>query len=176
MKISRAVLSDIPAMNTLVNLAYRGEEAKKGWTFESDLIEGEKRTDEKDLYQLFSKEESIFLVAKNKEDKLVGTVYLEIKNDTLYLGMLSVEPTLQGNGIGKTLVLNAKETGHLLGLNGIQIQVVHRRSELISWYERLGFKATGSEFPFEVPAEFGKPKVPVHFIEMLCPLPQAQPG
>jgi predicted N-acetyltransferase YhbS len=173
MKISRAVLSDIPAMNILVNLAYRGEEAKKGWTFESDLIEGKKRTDEKDLLNLFSKESSIFLVAKNNEEKLVGTVFLEIKKEWLYLGMLSVEPGFQGNGVGRSLVISSMEIAHSFGLNGIQIQVVHRRSELISWYERLGFTVTGKEFPFEVPVEFGRPKIPIHFIEMICPLIKA---
>jgi ribosomal protein S18 acetylase RimI-like enzyme len=166
MKVSRAILSDIPEMNKLVNHAYRGEEAKKGWTFESDLIEGDKRTSEKDLLLLFLKKESIFLVAKNEEEKLVGSVYLEAKNDNLYLGMLSVEPTLQGKGIGKLLVSNAIQYGQSLGLEKIQIQVIHRRQELILWYEKLGFITSEKILPFEVPLEFGKPKVALHFIEM----------
>jgi ribosomal protein S18 acetylase RimI-like enzyme len=170
MKISEALLSDIPEMNKLVNHAYRGEEAKKGWTFESDLIEGDKRTSEKDLLFLFSNKESIFLVAKNEEEKLIGSVYLEAKNDNLYLGMLSVEPIWQDKGIGKLLVLNAIETAKSLGLKNIQLQVVHLREELISWYKRLGFVLSDKILPFEVPAEFGKPKVPVHFIEMNYPL------
>lgn len=170
MKISEALLSDIPEMNKLVNHAYRGEEAKKGWTFESDLIEGDKRTSENDLISLFSKKESIFFIAKNEDNKLLGSVYLEAKNDNLYLGMLSVEPTWQGKGVGKLLVLKAIDTAKSLRLKNIQLQVVHLREELISWYERLGFVVSDKIIPFEVPVEFGKPKVPIHFIEMNYPL------
>jgi len=170
MKISEALLSDIPEMNKLVNHAYRGEEAKKGWTFESDLIEGDKRTSESDLLFLFSKKESIFWVVKNEDEKLIGSVYLEAKNDNLYLGMLSVEPIWQDKGVGKLLVLKAIDTGKSLRLKNIQIQVVHLREELISWYERLGFVLSDKKIPFEVPAEFGKPKIPIHFVEMNYPL------
>lgn len=166
MKVSRAILSDLPNICILVNNAYRGEEAKKGWTFESDFIEGDKRTDEKDMFLLFSNEKAIFLIAKNDKEVITGSVYLEVKNKNLYLGMLSVEPTLQGNGIGKLLVSNAIQYGQSLGLKKIQIQVIHLRQELILWYEKLGFITSEKILPFEVPLEFGKPKVPLHFIEM----------
>lgn len=166
MKVSRAILSDLPNICILVNNAYRGEEAKKGWTFESDFIEGDKRTDKKDLFLLFSNEKAIFLIAKNDKEVITGSVYLEVKNENLYLGMLSVEPTLQGNGIGKLLVSNAIQYGQSLGLKKIQIQVIHLRQELILWYEKLGFIISDKNLPFEVPLEFGKPKVPLHFIEM----------
>ena len=160
------ILSDLPNICILANNAYRGEEAKKGWTFESDFIEGDKRTDENDLFLLFSNEKAVFLVAKNDNGVIIGSVYLEVKNENLYMGMLSVEPVLQGNGIGKLLVSNAIQYGQSLGLEKIQIQVVHLRQELILWYEKLGFIISDKIMPFEVPLEFGKPKVPLHFIEM----------
>lgn len=166
MKISRAILSDLPNICLLANNAYRGEEAKKGWTFESDFIEGDKRTDENDLFFLFSNEKAIFLIAKNEDEVMTGSVYLEAKNENLYMGMLSVEPILQGKGIGKLLVSNAIQYGQSLGLEKLQIQVVHLRTELILWYEKLGFISSDKMMPFEVPLEFGKPKVPLHFIEM----------
>lgn len=166
MKISRAILSDLSNICLLANNAYRGEEAKKGWTFESDFIEGDKRTDENDLFFLFSKEKAIFLIAKNEDEVMTGSVYLEAKNENLYMGMLSVEPILQGKGIGKLLVSNAIQYGQSLGLEKLQIQVVHLRKELILWYEKLGFISSDKMIPFEVPLEFGKPKVPLHFIEM----------
>ncbi|MDP4912985.1 MAG: GNAT family N-acetyltransferase, partial [Saprospiraceae bacterium] len=166
MKVSRAILSDLLNICKLANNAYRGEEAKKGWTFESDFIEGDKRTDENDLFLLFSNEKAVFLIAKNDKEVVTGSVYLEVKNENLYMGMLSVEPTLQGNGIGKLLVSNAIQYGKSLGLEKIQIQVIHLRQELILWYEKLGFITSEKILPFEVPFEFGKPKVPLHFIEM----------
>ena len=37
--------ADIPALVNLVNSAYRGEDAKKGWTNEADLLVGGIRID-----------------------------------------------------------------------------------------------------------------------------------
>jgi len=68
--------------------------------------------------------------------------------------------------IGKLLVSSAIQYGQSLGLEKIQIQVVHLRQELILWYEKLGFITSDKIMPFEVPLAFGKPKVPLHFIEM----------
>lgn len=166
MKVSKANLSDLPDICKLANNAYRGEEAKKGWTFESDFIEGDKRTDENDLFLLFSNKKAVFLISKNDMDVITGSVYLEVKNENLYMGMLSVMPSLQGRGIGRLLVSSAIQYGQSLGLKKIQIQVIHLRHELILWYERLGFIVSDKIFPFEVPIAFGKPKVPLHFIEM----------
>ncbi len=53
--ISIATIEDIPDLLQLINSAYRGEEAKKGWTHEADLIEGSIRTDEASLLQLIQK-------------------------------------------------------------------------------------------------------------------------
>jgi ribosomal protein S18 acetylase RimI-like enzyme len=175
MEIIAAVLSDIPSICEILNLAYRGEEAKKGWTYESDLIEGDKRTSEEDLSTLLSKKNTLFFVAKNQNQKVIGTLLLEIKDKSLHMGMLSVQPSLQGNGLGKMLFSKAVETGKLLHLKNILIQVVHVRTELIAWYEKLGFIPTGNISPFEVPLEFGKPRVPIHFMEMSYSISQNHP-
>ncbi len=115
---------------------------------------------------MFSNDKAVFLITKNDKEVITGSVYLEVKNENLYMGMLSVEPTLQGNGIGKLLVSSAIQYGQSLGLEKLQIQVVHLRQELILWYEKLGFITSDKIMPFEVPLAFGKPKVPLHFIEM----------
>ena len=44
MKLDRAGLDDIEALHALVEGAYRGESAKRGWTHEADLLGGQ-RTD-----------------------------------------------------------------------------------------------------------------------------------
>ena len=40
MNISKATLEDIPELVRLINSAYRGEDSKKGWTTEADLLGG----------------------------------------------------------------------------------------------------------------------------------------
>ena len=42
MNISKATIKDIPHLEKLINSAYRGEESKKGWTTEADLLEGKR--------------------------------------------------------------------------------------------------------------------------------------
>ena len=44
--------------------------------------------------------------------------------------------------------------------------VISVRDELISWYERRGFCATGEKQPFPNDPRFGIPKQPLEFIVM----------
>jgi len=170
MRIFQASSKDLSRICHLVNLAYRGNEARKGWTFESDLIQGEKRTDEEDLNALFADPKAMFLLAEADDGVLHGLVFLRSEVDALYLGMLSVLPDLQGRGIGKSLMAAAKDHAKEQGLSRIRIQVVHLRAELIRWYEKLGFVFTGKSAPFAVPPAFGIPRQSLHFLEMVWEL------
>src|SRR6478672_12304138 len=98
--ITPAKLDDISQLNSLVNSAYRGEHAKKGWTHEADLIEGELRTDENVLRNMLTNPNAVILkYAQN--NNIIGCVYLEKQESRLYLGMLSVSPNVQAQGIGR---------------------------------------------------------------------------
>src|ERR1700759_310499 len=93
---------DIPALNILVNSAYRGEQSKQGWTTEADLLDGI-RTDEKSLRELMLQPGSAILKYE-EENKILGCVHLKQEGNKIYLGMLTVSPQLQGKGIGKILL------------------------------------------------------------------------
>ncbi|HTL09211.1 MAG TPA: hypothetical protein VL307_13170, partial [Chitinophagaceae bacterium] len=60
--INTATLTDLPALNKLINGAYRGEDAKKGWTTEADLLDGI-RTDEDALQSLMQTPGAVMLTA-----------------------------------------------------------------------------------------------------------------
>ena len=96
MSISRATETDVPQILKLVNSAYRGEEAKKGWTHESDLIEGTLRTDESSLKEMINDPNAVIL-KYTENNQLDGCVYLEKQDHKLYLGMLSVSPDRQAS-------------------------------------------------------------------------------
>ncbi|HEY9661603.1 MAG TPA: GNAT family N-acetyltransferase, partial [Allocoleopsis sp.] len=81
----------------------------------------------------------------------------------LYLGMLSVRPELQAQGIGKHLMMAAEEYALSLEISIICMRVIEGRKELIDWYERKGYKDTGEREPFE-DSEFGTARVPITFI------------
>ena len=101
MLISPASLRDIPALLSLVNGAFRGDSARRGWTHEADLLEGALRTDEATLRELLETPDAIIFKIKGEASDLQGCVYLHKQESGLYLGMLTVAPELQAKGIGK---------------------------------------------------------------------------
>ena len=166
LNIAIATITDIPAINRLLNSAYRGETSKQGWTTEADLIAGETRTDEADLKQVMEQEDSVFLKYTNEQHQITGCVNLQQYEDKLYLGMLSVEPQLQGGGIGKQLMQAAEEYAKALHCTAIYMSVISVRTELVQWYERHGYKDTGERHPFVGDELIGRQLQPLEFMMM----------
>lgn len=164
MAISKATLADIPELNVLVNSAYRGDSSKKGWTTEADLLGGI-RTDNESLTALLNKENSVMLVHRNEAGKIIGCVNLQHNGDKVYLGMLTVNPELQGAGVGKILLKASDDYTKQIGCGKLYMTVISIRTELIDWYKRHGYKETGERKPFPMDdPKFGLPKVPLEFI------------
>src|SRR3954447_13154744 len=134
--IAIAAIADIPAITCLLNSAYRGETSKQGWTTEAHLIAGETRTDEANVKEVMEHEGSVFLKYTNGQQEIIGCVNLQQHGDKLYLGMFSVNPQLQGGGIGKQLLKAAEEYAKALHCTAIYMSVISVRTELIQWYER----------------------------------------
>jgi len=155
-KVSPASSNDINDLVGLVNSAYRGEASTKGWTTEAHLLLGPLRTDEKLLGQMMRKPGATFLKCEDGHN-LLGCVYLEKQGSKLYLGMLSVSPKQQATGIGKKLLYAAEAHAKSLGCSSITMNVISVRTELIAWYERHGYKKTGTSKPFPVDEKYGKP-------------------
>jgi len=155
----RAELRDTGAIVALVNSAYRGEYSRAGWTTEADLLDGQ-RTDAEEIAELIGRPQSVMLLCF-ANDRLIGCVHLErIAEDTPYFGMFSVEPTLQGRGVGKRFLQEAERTARAMwGVRKLRMTVISRRHELIAFYERRGFRRTGEREPFPRDVRFGIPKV-----------------
>lgn len=161
--ISRAELNDATAIANLVNSAYRGEHAKKGWTTEADLIDGT-RTDAAALSDLLKKPDTTVLKYE-LDGKIVGCVELKTANGRLYLGMLTVEPSIQGGGIGKRLLGAAEEFAEAQGCRSVYMTVITIRKELVDWYKRHGYVDTGERKPFHfTDPRFGQPKQKLEFL------------
>ncbi|MCW3086842.1 MAG: family acetyltransferase [Sediminibacterium sp.] len=157
--------TDIPALVTLVNSAYRGDSSKKGWTTEADLLDGV-RTDPSALAGMMEPAGNLILKCEDGAGNLQGCVYLAKKNDKLYLGMLTVSPELQALGLGRKMLAAAEDHARLTGCRAITMTVISVRHELIAWYERNGYHATGETEPFPTDPAFGLPRQPLHFIVM----------
>ena len=164
MPITFANEQNISALVKLMDSAYRGENSKKGWTSEAHLLLGEKRTDETIVSQLMKTPGAVFLKYLNDQGEINGCVFLQKNEERLYLGMLCVSPDTQANGIGKQLMMQAEEHARQAGCTSIYMSVISVRTELISWYERKGYKKTGETKPFPVDHRFGIPTQPLEFL------------
>ncbi len=106
-----------------------------------------------------------FLVAL-QGDRLVGTVYVQITGKTGYIGTLAVDPTEQRSGIGRTLREASEAFCVERDCNKMTLRVIDLREELPPYYEKFGYRITGTE-----PVPDGVPFTqPVHFIWMAKPL------
>ena len=165
MTISIADIKDIPELVKLVNSAYRGESSKKGWTTEADLLDGI-RTDEGSMLILMQKPGGVILKCVDEKGSFAGCVYLEKQAHKLYLGMLTVDPELQANGIGKKILHASERYAVEEGCTAVIMRVISVRHELIDWYKRHGYHATGRTEPFPNDVKFGIPKQNLEFIVM----------
>ena len=154
---------DAVLLDQLVNAAYRGESSKVGWTTEADLLDGT-RTDALAISALL--EDPGTTILKYVEDgKIRGCVELKVEIDKLYIGMLTVQPDLQGRGIGKELLKRAEVEAKKRKCSSMVMAVISAREELIAWYMRHGYHATGERRPFDFKdPRFGQPKRSLEFI------------
>ncbi|MEJ0029020.1 MAG: GNAT family N-acetyltransferase [Bacteroidota bacterium] len=161
--ISKAQLGDSESIAVLVNSAYRGDYAKTGWTTEAALVDGT-RTDAAALEDLIKKEDTTILKYE-RDGKIIGCVELKRVDGKLYLGMLTVEPSIQGGGIGKEILSAAEVFGKEQGCRSVYMRVITIRKELINWYKRHGYIETGERFPFHFnDPRFGQPKQNLEFL------------
>lgn len=166
MPIVKATANDISELVALVNSAYRGETSRQGWTSESHLLDGI-RIDEAELQSYFRNPAITMLKYVNEDDKIIGCAYLEkVKDNRLYLGMLTVNPALQAQGAGRQLLQAAEDHARELGCTVMKISVLPMRDELIAWYRRRGYESNGQVLPFPTDTRFGIPKQPLELMVM----------
>ena len=148
--IRKATERDLPALTRLINAAFVVEQV----AFDGD------RVDEIGVRGYMSR--GHFLLAENS-DSFVGCVFIEQRGDRAYLGLLSVEPTLQGRGLGRLLVAAAEELARSLGSHIMDLRIISPRADqLLPFYERLGYTFIRNEpYPPTVVA-----KIPSHYLLM----------
>lgn len=154
-----ASAADIPALLALVESGFRGDSAKRGWTHEADLLGGQ-RTDSEALADMIADPKQTMLLLE-EGGALIGCVSITDKGEgRAYLGMLTVNPDLQGAGLGRKLVDGAEAFAReTLRARVMEMTVIKQRQELVAWYLRHGYADTGREEPFPLDdPRFGLPK------------------
>lgn len=150
--------ADIDAVVTLVEAAYRGDSGRRGWTTESDLLDG-RRTDTAGVTELIGGPHSRVLLAEH-DGVLRACCHVACQDDSGYFGMFAVDPTLQGGGIGKAVLAEAERiVREEWRGRQMRMTVIVQRAELIAWYQRRGYHRTGEYRPFPYGDErFGVPR------------------
>ena len=147
MRLERATSADLPIVHKLVERAYRGETARAGWSHEADLLTGD-RTSVAELQSFLDAGEHL-LVWRDGGTIRACVRLVQLNPQLAYLGMLTVDPDLQGKGLGKRLLAAAEAYARdELGAERMEMQVFSRRRELLSFYERRGYLPTGERRPF----------------------------
>ncbi|MEO5641023.1 MAG: GNAT family N-acetyltransferase [Sphingomicrobium sp.] len=148
MKLNEATVEDLPVLHALIESAYRGDSARAGWTHEADLLDGQ-RTDLAELEATVADPARRLLVLRNG-DEISACVALTDKGAGLaYLGLLTVDPPRQAGGLGRSMLAAAEDHAAAgLGAARVEMTVIAQRDELIAWYERRGYRATGERRPF----------------------------
>ncbi len=124
------------------------------------------RINEAGIQKLIDDKDSVILVViEATAASVLACVHLQKKANSLYLGMLTVEPTLQNSGLGKRLLQAAEKRALEQSLDSIFMTVISERQELIAWYVRHGYRDTGKREPFpEGDPNFGLPKKKLEFV------------
>ena len=102
-----------------------------------------------------------FLLAEDN-GALIACVYVEIRGERGYFGLLAVDPARQGAGLGRKMVAEAEDYARAAGCAFMDLRIVNLRAELPPFYQRLGYIETGTE-PFAADAN---PTQPCHFVVM----------
>jgi predicted N-acetyltransferase YhbS len=146
--------ADADAITRLINSAFQVENFFK-------------RGDRLDLAEVEARFAKGRFILAEQHGVIVGCVYVEPGAERAYIGLLSVEPSLQGSGLGKRLMAAAEEYCRAAGCSFVDLRVVNLRTELPPFYRKLGYEQTGTEpFPAEAHTE-----IPCHFLIMSKAIP-----
>jgi predicted N-acetyltransferase YhbS len=148
-----ATPADAAKITGLINAAFR--------IAEGFFIEKERIT-ETEVEELLGK--GAFLVIET-DDELNGCVYVELRGERSYLGLLSVDPDRQQGGLGSLLMNAAENYCRERGSSFMDILIVNLREELPLFYSKRGYVENGT-----TPFPDVETKMPCHFINMAKPL------
>lgn len=159
MDLRIATRDDIPELIRVVNAAYRAEDF---------FINGD-RTNATDLAARIDGSTGDFLVIDDPldADALLGAVYVELRGEFGYFGMLSVDPARQGEGIARVLVEGTEAYCAANGCSAMEIDVVNLREELPAFYTRFGYTVDVAR-PFPEPQKLSRPAHLVRWTKRLA--------
>lgn len=139
-QVRPATPADIPAMLPMINAAFSVETFLNGDRTNAETLAKHMQSDQ-------------FLLAEDAAGVIHASVLIELHGDTAYFGMLAVDPSRKGRGLGRTMIGAAEDFARERGATRMDITVLSLRPELLPYYRKLGYVENGTK-PFE--AEHGR--------------------
>jgi ribosomal protein S18 acetylase RimI-like enzyme len=132
LRVRLATAADRPRLIPIINAAYSIEKFLGGT-----------RTDGTRLAAMMEK--GSILMAEEDSGRPVATIYVELRGNRGYMGLLAVHPERQGLGLGWRMMQEGEAWLRSRGCEAVDILVLSLRTELLPPYRRFGFMETGTE-------------------------------
>lgn len=143
-RVREATAADADRLIPLINAAFAVETFLKG-----------PRTDPERLAAAIKN--GAILLAEDAGGGIAASVYVELRGNRGYAGMLAVNPGRQRTGLGARMMGEAEAYLRRHGCEAVDITVLSLRPELPPLYRKLGFVETGTEpFVYPHPIEGGR--------------------
>ena len=159
MIIRLAELSDLEALQAVIQRAYRGRSASASWSHEGELPEGE-RVSRGDLEALLGAPGARLSLAEVAGHIVGSSLVVSVAPGLCEIRLVSVDPSFQGEGLGGQLLSQAETLAvETFAAHHAVIEVLQHKSRLIAYYERRGYRRTDASRPYPHPL-----KVPATFL------------
>lgn len=157
--IRPAGLSDLEALQAVIQRAYRGRSASASWSHEGELPEGE-RVSRGDLEALLAAPDARLSLAEVAGHIVGSSLVVAVAPGRCEIRLVSVDPSFQGEGLGGQLLGQAEALAvDAFAASHAVIEVLQHKSRLIAYYERRGYRRTDGSRPYSHPL-----KVPATFL------------
>jgi ribosomal protein S18 acetylase RimI-like enzyme len=131
MVIRIATADEAPTVAGIVNSAF---------AVERDFRPGD-RISAAEIVKLIDRD--LFLVAE-QNGRIAAAVHVSVAKEIGYFGMLAVDRQVQGAGLGRRLLEAAEDHCRKAGCVKMTLSTGEERTELVAWYERLGYRVTSA--------------------------------
>ena len=156
---------DIAKVVSIINRAYRPVAGEEGWTHESDWIVDNRINAE----QLIDEANTVnqHIVVPELNGSLVGCVMFSKNQHKVNIGLLTVDPRVQTQQVGRKLLAEAEQLAiKLYQPICFEMSVVNTRKELIAFYQRRGYRLTEKTKPYPIDQGVGTPKKPLNVLPL----------
>ena len=169
-----AAPDDAETVRALVERAYRGLDNAGAWDSERHLLTGP-RTTLAEVMQLIS-DPSSRIVTAWRAGRMIGSALIQRSGDTAcsarsdaaYFGLFAIDPSARAGGLGKILLAECeRRAASLWNSSAMSLTVISAREALIEWYERRGYRRTGSRLPFPFSDTSGETRRDFDLVELI---------